>query len=95
MDSTLTNDIALLKEMVTSLLLPTSTLEKENEGLRFGERDIKVKQKIAPSFRTLKGVKIYARILSFIKSLRKQEINVFDALQKIQQGIKVDWKLTT
>jgi transposase len=58
-------------------------------------RDIKVKQKIATSFRTLKGAKAYARILSFIKSLRKQEINVFDALQKIQQGIKVEWKITT
>jgi len=58
-------------------------------------RDIKVKQKIATSFRTLKGAKVYARILSFIKSLRKQEINVFDALQKIPQGIKVQWKITT
>lgn len=58
-------------------------------------REIKVKQKIVTSFRTLKGAKVYARILSFIKSLRKQNINVFEALQKIQRGIKVEWKLTT
>jgi len=58
-------------------------------------REIKVKQKIATSFRTLKGAKIYARILSFTKSLRKQKINVFDALQQIHKGIKVEWKLTT
>jgi transposase len=58
-------------------------------------REIKVKQKIATSFRTLKGAKVYARILSFIKSLRKQKINVFTALQKIHQGIKVEWKVAT
>jgi len=58
-------------------------------------REIKVKQKIATSFRTLKGAKVYARILSFIKSLRKQKINVFEAIQKIYLHQKVEWKLTT
>ena len=54
------------------------------------ERDIKVKQKIATSFRTLKGAKVHAKILSFIKSLRKQKINVFEEIQKIYLHQKVE-----
>jgi transposase len=47
------------------------------------ERDIrclKTKQKVAMSFRTLMGAKHFARIQSFISSVRKHEINVFQAI---------------
>ncbi|MCU0445600.1 MAG: transposase [Microscillaceae bacterium] len=43
------------------------------------ERDIrclKTKQKVATSFRTFKGAKCYARIQSFISTLRKHNMNV-------------------
>lgn len=45
------------------------------------ERDVrhaKVKQKIAGSFRTLKGAKNYARIYSFISTLRKHRLHIED-----------------
>jgi transposase len=50
------------------------------------ERDIrclKTKQKVATSFRTLKGAQEYARIQSFISTTRKHKINVFENLIRI------------
>jgi transposase len=47
------------------------------------ERDIrpfKVKLKVAGCFRSFKGAKAYARIISFISTLRKNNINVFESL---------------
>ena len=50
------------------------------------ERDIrpaKVKQKVSGGFRTFAGTQQYARIQAVISTLRKQAINVFDALRSI------------
>jgi transposase len=47
------------------------------------ERDIrclKTKQKVATSFRTFNGAKTYARIQSFVSTLRKHDMNVFQNL---------------
>lgn len=43
-------------------------------------RCIKIKQKVAMSFRTKKGAQIYARIQGFIATCRKQKMKVFDQL---------------
>jgi transposase len=50
------------------------------------ERDIrclKTKQKVATSFRTFKGAQHYARIQSFVSTLRKHDMNVFQNLINI------------
>lgn len=50
------------------------------------ERDIrclKTKQKVATNFQTLKGAQHYARIQSFVSTLRKHSMNVFSALARI------------
>jgi transposase len=50
------------------------------------ERDIrclKVKQKVATSFRTLDGAKNYARIQGFISTVRKHQMNVFQQIIKV------------
>ena len=61
-----------------------------NEHIPFtnnqAERDIrclKTKQKAANSFRTIKGAQNYARIQSFVSTLRKHNRNVFDNLINI------------
>lgn len=49
-----------------------------------GERDLrpaKTKQKVAGCFRTVKGAKIYARILGFISTARKHQFSVFNELK--------------
>jgi len=46
-------------------------------------RNIKIKTKVATSFRTYKGLKIYTRIQSFISTLKKQNLNVFSNLKAI------------
>jgi transposase len=59
------------------------------------ERDIrclKTKQKIAMSFRTLDGAKHYARIQSFISTLRKHKMNVFKAINDIFNGKSVGFQ---
>jgi len=53
------------------------------------ERDIrpaKVKQKISNCFRTSKGADIYARVESFISTVRKQNRNVFSELCDTFEG---------
>jgi transposase len=50
------------------------------------ERDIrclKTKQKVVMSFRTFDGAKVYAGIQSCISSLRKHQMNVFEAINNI------------
>ena len=53
-------------------------------GNNLAERDIrmiKLKQKISGCFRTRKGAEIFCRIRSYISTLKKQNKNVWDALQ--------------
>ena len=58
------------------------------------ERDIrhaKIKTKVATSFRTMKGAKVYARIAAIVSSSRKQQINPFDQLHALFQGKQLKW----
>lgn len=60
------------------------------------ERDIrclKTKQKVAMSFRTFEGAKVYARIQSCISSLRKHKINVFEAINNILDYKPINFKV--
>ena len=53
------------------------------------ERDIrmaKVKQKVSGCFRSDKGEKSFAKIYSFIQTLKKNRISVFDELVKVFKG---------
>lgn len=61
-----------------------------NEAIPFtnnqAERDIrclKTKQKVATSFRTFTGAEQYARIQSFVSTIRKHRMNVFQNLTQI------------
>ena len=64
-----------------------------NEAVPFtnnqAERDLrpaKTKQKIAGSFRTLEGAKIYARVFGFISTARKHQLSVFKELKLAFSG---------
>lgn len=46
-------------------------------------RPVKVKQKVSGGFRTFSGTQQYARIQAVISTLRKQSINVLDALRSV------------
>ena len=49
------------------------------------ERDIrmiKVQQKISGGFRTLEGARMFARIRSYISTVRKHHLNVFDMITR-------------
>ena len=64
----------------------------------FSERDIrmmKVKQKISGCFRSLKGANIFTRVRSFIVTARKQNINVFDALNNLFMENSITFTLTS
>lgn len=64
----------------------------------FSERDIrmmKVKQKISGCFRSLHGANMFTRIRSFIATARKQNINVFDALNDLFTDNSIAFKLTS
>jgi transposase len=54
-------------------------------------RHVKVKQKVAMSFRTFRGAEIYARIQSFVATTRKQMQNTFTQLANILNGINYNW----
>lgn len=59
------------------------------------ERDIrclKTKQKVATSFRTVYGAENYARIQSFVSTLRKHEMNVFQNLINIFNNQAISFK---
>ena len=62
-------------------LVPFSNNEAERSV-----RPAKTKQKVAGCFRTLLGAQIYARILSFISTCRKQGGKLFQQLQLAIQG---------
>jgi transposase len=49
-------------------------------------RHVKIKQKIAMSFRTFKGAQVYARIQSFIATTRKLKQNTFQELCNLLDG---------
>lgn len=51
-----------------------------------GERDLrpaKTKQKVSGCFRTIEGANIFARILGFVSSTRKQKQNVFQEIRAV------------
>jgi transposase len=58
------------------------------------ERDIrcvKIKQKIAMSFRQMDGANVYARIQGFVSSARKNGLQVMQQILQVFQGEKLDW----
>lgn len=57
-------------------------------------RHVKVKQKVAMSFRTFRGAEIYARIQSFVATTRKQMQNTFLQLCNILKGENYHWEST-
>lgn len=57
-------------------------------------RHVKVKQKVAMSFRTFRGAEIYARIQSFVATTRKQAQNTFMQLCNILNGKTYKWTNT-
>ncbi|MBY0544175.1 MAG: transposase [Gammaproteobacteria bacterium] len=53
------------------------------------ERDIrmaKLKQKISGGFRSLNGAKMFARLSGYLSTLRKQKINIADAMTSLASG---------
>ena len=58
-------------------------------------RNVKVKQKISNSFRKQAGAEDYARIQGFISTLRKQEMNVFQALVNVFKGKDVSFSVAS
>jgi transposase len=53
------------------------------------ERDIrmaKLKQKISGGFRSLNGAKMFARLSGYLSTLRKQKINIADAMTSLARG---------
>lgn len=61
------------------------------------ERDLrhcKIKLKVSGCFRSLKGAKFYARIISVISTLRKNALNVFECLQYLFRTGQLELSLT-
>ena len=57
-------------------------------------RHVKVKQKVAMSFRTFNGAEVYARIQSFVATTRKQAQNSFQQLCRILNGEEYTFQTT-
>jgi transposase len=55
-------------------------------------RPAKIKLKVATSFRTQQGAEDYASIQSFITSLRRQKMNVYENLCRIFNNQNVTWQ---
>jgi transposase len=56
------------------------------------ERDLrpcKTKQKVSGCFRSWKGISNYTKIRSFISTLKKRGMNIFDSIQKVLKGAPV------
>ena len=49
-------------------------------------RMAKVRQKISGTFRSVQGAEIFCRIRSYISTLKKQGLPVFEYIQKAFQG---------
>jgi transposase len=47
---------------------------------------MKLKQKISGGFRSVKGAQMFARIRGYISTLKKQELNVLEALRQVFLG---------
>jgi transposase len=47
---------------------------------------MKVQQKISGCFRSKEGAKVFCRIRGYISTVRKQGINVLDAIQMAMEG---------
>lgn len=61
------------------------------------ERDLrhcKIKQKISGCFRSIEGAMYYSRIASFISTLKKNSINIFDELVRLFSFEQLSLKLT-
>ena len=60
------------------------------------ERDlrmIKLKQKISGCFRTKKGAEIFCRIRSYISTVKKQQYNILDSIQRAIDGDPINFQL--
>jgi len=56
------------------------------------ERDLrpsKTREKVSLLFRSWHGIKDYAKIRSFISTVKKRRINLFSAITKVNNGIEV------
>jgi transposase len=91
-------DISGKKSVAANLL--SRIIRYEDAVLRFmndirvpftnnlAERDlrmVKARQKVSGCFRSFKGAKIYARLRSYISTVKKQGKNVWEALKTIHQ----------
>jgi transposase len=92
------------KKKTKTLNLLIRLRDYQNETLRFmynldvpfdnnlAERDIrmiKVQQKISGLFRTMIGAEQFCRIRSFISTVKKQGLNVIDAIYQIMKGKQI------
>jgi transposase len=68
------------------VFLKNVNVPHHNNGSEIELRKSKVKLKVAGCFRTMGGFKVYAKILTFIQTCRKQSCNVYHQLQSLFAG---------